>query len=174
MKTRTRLTRICQLSLATLCLLPALAQAQAAYSWMSPDVRSAWNLGFKGQGSTITVVDDFSNRSRFSGNLGSGNLYQGHGYWTALEASMIAPEANVVRRHWSSSPIALTPGNLNVINLSYGMYARANIDVNRIGWSGQEQSIIAHAKAETLLSSRQREMMVSRLVEPIAAAMSTI
>lgn len=32
-------------------------------SWMSPEIGDAWREGFRGQGTTITVIDDFrSNR----------------------------------------------------------------------------------------------------------------
>lgn len=122
-------------------------QGQSTYSWMSPDVGKAWDLGYKGQGTTITVVDDFSGTSPFSGNLGTGAKLQGHGDWTALQASMIAPEATVVQRNWSSDAVALAQGRLNVLNMSYGMYASSGYSVNRISWSGQEQSIINYAKA---------------------------
>lgn len=149
MSTKLQTTRLSKAMLIGALLLPALAPAQTAYSWMSPDVKNAWTQGYKGQGTTITVVDDFSNSSRFSGNLGTGVLNQGHGYWTALEAAMIAPEAKVVKRNWSSTSVALNPSGLNVLNLSYGMYARSNLDVNRIAWSGQEKSIISYAKGGT-------------------------
>ncbi len=149
MSTKLQTTRLSKAMLIGALLLPTLAPAQTAYSWMSPDVKNAWTQGYKGQGTTITVVDDFSNSSRFSGNLGTGVLNQGHGYWTALEAAMIAPEAKVVKRNWSSTSVALNPSGLNVLNLSYGMYARSNLDVNRIAWSGQEKSIISYAKGGT-------------------------
>ena len=121
-------------------------QGQSTYSWMSQEVGKAWNSGYKGQGATITVVDDFSGDSPFSGNLGTGGQLQGHGDWTALQASMIAPEAMVAQRNWSSEAVALAQGRLNVLNMSYGMYARSGYGVNRISWSGQEQSIINYAK----------------------------
>lgn len=130
-------------------LLPVAfsVQGQSSYSWMSPEVADAWNLGYKGQGATITVVDDFSGSSPFSGNLGTGRMSQGHGDWTALQASMIAPEAAVVERNWSSQAVALAPDRLNVLNMSYGMYARYGYNVNQMSWSGQEQSIIDYARA---------------------------
>lgn len=143
---QTGFTRLSTLATLTLLAFPGLGMAQASQPWMSSDVQSAWNLGYKGQGTTITVIDDFSNSSRFSGNLGSGRLYQGHGQWTSLEAAMIAPSANVVARNWASTPVTLAQEGLNVLNLSYGMYGRSGTNVNRIGWSGQEQSIINYAK----------------------------
>ena len=39
------------------------------YSWMASDVDDMWALGFKGAGSTITVVDDFSSGDIFEGRL---------------------------------------------------------------------------------------------------------
>lgn len=111
-------------------------------SWMSPDVGTAWAAGHKGKGVTITVVDDFRSADRFYGNLGTGVLLQRHGEWTRLEASMIAPEATMKSKDfYTTSAVTLHKG-LDVLNLSYGMYATAGYGVNQIGWSRQETSII--------------------------------
>ena len=47
-------------ALAAALLLCGSAQAQTLRSWMSPDVGAAWSAGYKGQGTTITVIDDFA------------------------------------------------------------------------------------------------------------------
>ncbi len=111
-------------------------------SWMSPDVGTAWAAGYKGKGVTITVVDDFRSADRFYGNLGTGVLLQRHGEWTRLEASMIAPEATMKSKDFNTSTAVTFYRGLDVLNLSYGMYASAGYGVNDIGWSRQESSII--------------------------------
>ncbi|WFP78631.1 S8 family serine peptidase [Mesorhizobium sp. WSM4906] len=121
------------------------ATTQAVQSWMSPDIGAAWAAGYKGQGVTITVVDDFSSSSRFSGNFGIGTQYQRHGEWTREEASMIAPSATIRSKDFSTgSAVSLASGR-NVLNLSYGMYASAGYSVNQIGWAPEEKSIISYA-----------------------------
>jgi len=141
---------------ASICLSATLptTTSQAVPSWMSPDVGAAWAAGYKGRGSTITVVDDFSSTTRFYGNLGVGVQYQRHGQWTREEASMIAPLANIRSKDFTtSSSVWLAPG-LNVLNLSYGMYATAGYSVNQIGWSPEEASIISYASRGSAVVSK--------------------
>ena len=123
-------------------LLCGTASAQSLQPWMSPEVGAAWSAGYKGQGTTITVVDDFSSGSRFSGNLGTGAQTLRHGEWTLKESSMVAPTA-VMRSHdfTKSTSVPLATG-FNVLNLSYAMFAPAGYSANQIGWSGRERSII--------------------------------
>ncbi|MGT2467348.1 hypothetical protein ACVOMV_24325 [Mesorhizobium atlanticum] len=78
--------------------IPVARTTQTVQSWMSPDVGAAWAAGYKGKGVTITIVDDFSSTSRFSGNFGIGVQTQRHGEWTREEASMIAPSATIRSR----------------------------------------------------------------------------
>lgn len=113
--------------------------------WMSPDIGAAWTAGYKGQGVTITMVDDFSSRNVFSGNLGLGVQTQRHGQWTTEEASMIAPLATMHLKDFNTSNAVPLAAGLNVLNLSYGMYATAGYNVNNIRWSSEETSIIADA-----------------------------
>ncbi len=141
---------------AFICLSATLptTTSQAVPSWMSPDVDAAWAAGYKGRGSTITVVDDFSSTTRFYGNLGVGVQYQRHGQWTREEASMIAPLANIRSKDFTtSSSVWLAPG-LNVLNLSYGMYATAGYSVNQIGWSPEEASIVSYATRGSAVVSK--------------------
>ena len=141
---------------ASICLSATLptATTQAVQSWMSPDVGAAWAAGYKGKGVTITIVDDFSSTSRFSGNFGIGVQYQRHGEWTRQEASMIAPLATIRSKDFStSSSVALAPG-LNVLNLSYGMYARAGYSPTQIGWAPEEASIISYATKGSAVVSK--------------------
>ena len=133
-------------ALATAFFAALPAQAQTVQSWMNTDVGAAWSAGYKGQGVTITVVDDFRSASKFSGNLGTGVLTQRHGEWTSKEASMLAPLATLRTQDYTtgvSVPLAAT--GLNVLNLSYGMYARSGYLASQIGWSAQERSIITDA-----------------------------
>jgi subtilisin family serine protease len=115
-------------------------------NWMNPDVADAWAKGYKGQRTTITVIDDFTSGSRFTGNLGTGSLLQRHGEWTRLEASMIAPLATMKSQSFYSGTTVNLATGLNVLNLSYGMYARGTYTLNQLAWSAQESSIINYAK----------------------------
>ena len=132
-------------ALAAALLLCGPADAQTLRSWMSPDVGTAWSAGYKGQGTTITVIDDFGSSSRFSGNLGTGVQTQRHGEWTLKEAAMVAPSAAVRTQDFTKGTSVPLAAGFNVLNLSYGMYARAGYSASQIGWSAQERSIITDA-----------------------------
>ncbi|WP_246094109.1 MULTISPECIES: S8 family serine peptidase [Mesorhizobium] len=141
---------------ASICLSATLptTPSQTVQSWMSPDVGAAWRAGYRGKGVTITIVDDFSSTSRFNGNFGIGVQNQRHGEWTREEASMIATLATIRSKDFStSSSVTLAPG-LNVLNLSYGMYAKAGYSSNQIGWSAEEASIISYATKGTAVVSK--------------------
>lgn len=124
---------------------PSPKVSSTVQAWMSPDIGAAWNAGYKGQGVTMTIVDDFSSRDFFYGNLGLGVQLQRHGQWTREEASMIAPLATVHSKDFNTTNAVSLATGLNVLNLSYGMYATAGYSVSNIRWSGEESSIIADA-----------------------------
>ena len=70
------------------------------YNWMHSDLPGAWNIGtgneYLGQGATVTVVDDFSSRYGYWGNLENSQQLLRHGEWTLLEASLIVlPQLSV-------------------------------------------------------------------------------
>jgi subtilisin family serine protease len=134
--------------------LPAARTTQAVQNWMSPDVGAAWSAGYKGKGVTITIVDDFSSTSRFSGNFGIGVQTQRHGEWTREEASMIAPSATIRSKDFSTgSAVSLARGR-NVLNLSYGMYTTAGYGVNQIWWAPEEGSIVSYATNGSAMISK--------------------
>ncbi|MDP2084502.1 MAG: S8 family serine peptidase [Gemmobacter sp.] len=115
-------------------------------TWMSAEIADAWNAGFKGQGATITVVDDFSSSRFITGNLGTGSQSLRHGEWTRLEASMIAPSATMASHDFNSGrTVALAKTGLNIANLSYGMFAKSGYSLSQISWSAQETSLINYA-----------------------------
>lgn len=141
-------------TLTATLLLCAGVQAQTLQSWMSPEVKQAWDLGYKGQNVTIQVIDDFKSSNRFSGNLGTGTLIQRHGEWTRLEASMIAPSAKMVSIDFNTtSSVGLARG-LNVLNLSYGMFAADGYSTSQIRWDNQEKSIISYAQNGSAIVSK--------------------
>lgn len=140
------------LALTILASLATVTSAQTVRPWMSSEVGSAWSQGYKGQGTTITVIDDFRSGSTFSGNLTGVKQVGTHGQWTATEAKMIAPSGTV--RGWDytqGSTIPLAKG-LNIMNLSYGMMAPSGYSSLR--WSGQETSIINYAKQGSAVVSK--------------------
>lgn len=128
------------------------ATSPTLYSWMSPEIGDAWKAGYKGQGVTMTFVDDFRSSSRFRGNLGTGSLLLRHGEWTRLEGSMIAPSAGIVSQDFNSGATVALARGLNVVNLSYGMFAPAGYTASEIGWSAQESSIIRYAAGYAVIS----------------------
>jgi len=115
-------------------------------SWMSPEVGDAWKAGYKGSGVTITVVDDFRSNNGLYGNLGQGTQLLRHGEWTYKEANMIAPSATMRAQDFTSGTAVALNRGLNVLNLSYGMYAPAGYTASQINWSAQESSIINYAQ----------------------------
>lgn len=121
-------------------------------SWMSPDVKGAWDAGFRGQGTTTTVVDDFSSRSFIAGNLGTGSLRLRHGDWTAMQSAMVAPSTTVLRKDFYSGTAVGLRSGFNVLNLSYGMMAQPGLP--SLNWSGQEQSIITYAQTGAAVISK--------------------
>ncbi|PUE10177.1 S8 family serine peptidase [Limnohabitans sp. T6-20] len=122
------------------------APAPQLQTWMSPEVADAWKQGYKGSGVTVTVVDDFRSNQGLYGNLGQGTQLLRHGEWTLKEASMIAPSATLRSQDFTSGTTVALNRGLNVLNLSYGMYAAAGFTPSQIGWSAQETSIISYAQ----------------------------
>lgn len=122
--------------------------------WMSPEVGGAWSQGFKGQGVTITVIDDFTSGSRFSGKLGSTSETLRHGEWTLKEARMVAPSATMRSKDFGSGTAVSLASGMNVLNLSYGMLAAAGYSASQIAWGAQEKSIIQHASGGAALVSK--------------------
>lgn len=122
------------------------ASSQTYYGWMSPDIKDAWSQGYKGQGTTVTVIDDFRSNSGFYGNLGDGRYLLRHGEWTYKEITMLAPMANFQRDDFSTQQQVRLNKGLNVLNMSYGMYASASYSLNQLRWGAQESSIITYAK----------------------------
>lgn len=122
---------------------PVPAPEPVFQSWMSPEIQGAWTSGYRGQGITITVVDDFSSATRYSANLGTGVETLRHGEWTRKEAGMLAPSATLKPHDYLSRTGVTLNAGMNVLNLSYGMMAAAG--AGAIGWSAQESSIIRYA-----------------------------
>lgn len=132
----------------------SLAASAATPAWMSTEVGDAWAKGYKGQGVTITVVDDFRSASLLNGKLGTSSQRLRHGQWTAMEAGMIAPLAGVAAQDFNSGTAVKLNKGLNVLNLSYGMMAAAGYSASQIRWSPQENSIITYAKNGTAVISK--------------------
>lgn len=132
---------------------PAARQASQPQlrPWMHADIADAWNAGYRGQGATVTVVDSFERGARIVGDLGNGRQSLRHGDWTQLELSLLAPQAQVRRHDMGAGRRVGLGDGLNIVNLSYAMYAPAGHNPARIAWSGQEGSVIRHARQGTAL-----------------------
>jgi len=128
------------------------ASAQVVQPWMSAEIGQAWRQGYRGQGTTITVIDDFRSNYGIRGKL-TGTVQIGrHGNWTHKEANMIAPRATMRAIDFGDNRSVSLYRGLNVLNLSYGMVAQAGYGT--IGWSAREASIINHAKRGNAIISK--------------------
>lgn len=131
-------------------LLSGMVMADPVQRWMHTDVGGAWASGYTGKGATIGVIDDFKGNSTFNGNLTGTTERKTHGGWTAAQSGLVAPGARVNTYDFNDGNhvVALAPG-LNVLNLSYGKMTSSKVTLARLGWSAQDTSIIAAAKAGT-------------------------
>jgi subtilisin family serine protease len=119
-------------------------QAQNAKPWMSSEVASAWQLGYRGQGVRVTVVDAFTGQS-LSGKMDGPVQSLTHGQWTSKQVELVAPMASVVGFNFcnASAPLQLASG-LNVLNLSYAMMSSSS--TGSLNWAPLESSIISYAR----------------------------
>lgn len=129
---------------ATLVMSATVALAQEVRPWMHSEIGNAWSLGYKGQGTSITVIDDFTSRNGNYGDLRGYTELRRHGEWTALEASMIAPSAKVYAHDFGNTRAVKLQRGLNTLNLSYGMMAADG--QSGVRWSQRESSIIGYAR----------------------------
>lgn len=123
---------------------------------MNTDVGSAWSQGYKGQGTTIIDVDDFSSTSKFSGNFNGTTKTQRHGEWTRDEMSLIAPSATItsIDFNTSTSAVPLSKTGLNVINASYGLFAKSGYSASQINFGTLQNSVINDAKTGAAIVSK--------------------
>lgn len=129
-------------------LRPRPAALDQARPWMAPDVALAWNLGYRGQTATITVIDDFAGDTMLWGNLTGVRQVRSHGEWTAQMAGMLAPGAQVMAQEFTDHGMPMTVTNrFDVVNLSYGIYARRGAPRPR--WGRLETSILNAARNGT-------------------------
>lgn len=140
------IVRVAARSLAVVAglFLATASQAQQLQSWMKPDVGTAWSLGYQGQNTSITVIDQFNGSGAFSGNFDGTIKTMLHGQWTSLEAGLIAPRATIYSHDFGNSSAVTLRSGFNVLNLSYGMLAQAGFST--IAWNSRETSIISHAR----------------------------
>ena len=114
--------------------------------WMHSEIEGAWGGGYLGQGVTITVVDDFNSPYGYWGNLENSLELLRHGEWTLLQAGLIAPSATMVADEFSRGGGVKLASGFNVLNLSYGIYAATDYNVDQLLFGRQEASIIEYAK----------------------------
>ena len=121
--------------------------------WMHADVGLAHYLGFTGTKSHLIIVDDHVTGSGISGNLDGTTHDEGHGFFTSLQARLVAPGASHDDVHWDqTAPITnyyLGTAAVNVVNMSYGQYASAGYDPSLVDLGSLSDSIIAEAQAGT-------------------------
>jgi hypothetical protein len=114
--------------------------------WMSPEIEDAWAEGYLGQRTTMTVIDNFRG-DRLRGDLGFGNRYQTHGAFTRQQIDLLAPKASLRSHDFSNGrSVRLRRTGLNVLNLSYGMFAADGYADSQIRWGAREGSVIRYAQ----------------------------
>lgn len=114
------------------------AAAIMTNAWMHPDVREAWRDGYMGQGTAITVYDDFESGDGDIFSYGKvfapgDTLSEGwnkiadtHGEFVRDIASAVAPESYIRSYDWGSYPaLTLVAGQLNIVNVSMRIPATA-------------------------------------------------
>ena len=120
------------------------------FGWMHKDVRDAWSKGYVGQGTRITVVDNFRGTDLLWGNLEEGlGLTSGtHGYWTRRQVEVLTSLAKIRSRDYGDTNKSLSIGSsLEVFNLSY---LRPGADgLGSINWDKLTRSIINAASEGT-------------------------
>lgn len=116
------------------------------FGWMHPDIQDAWDAGYLGQGARITVVDDFIGE-QFHANLGFGRRLGTHGFWTASQAGMIAPGAEVIEFDYNTgATVPLASSQLNVMNLSYSIPGTLAQSIMTGPRSAIERSLVTYAR----------------------------
>lgn len=116
------------------------------YSWMHPEIQTAWDRGYLGQGARITTIDDFISADTSFGRLTDDRQRLRHGEWIDLQAALMAPDATRVTQDFTATQsVQLDAGMLNIVNLSYGMFATNGLSNAQIDWTARESSVIAHA-----------------------------
>lgn len=115
-------------------------------SWMQSEVADAWARGYRGQGSVVTVIDQYQGGTKNFGNLGLGPRALQHGEWTKMQVGMIAPSALMDTQDFTETQtVRLYSRYLNVLNLSYGFVGPAGFPAHLIPWADRETSIIQYA-----------------------------
>lgn len=113
--------------------------------WMNPEIADAWRQGYQGQGTYVTVIDSFSGAG-MRADFGFGSQVRAHGGWTFEQARLTAPRATMRQHDLSNNrAVRLQSRRLNVLNLSYGMFAEAGYEDSQLGWSAREASILRYA-----------------------------
>lgn len=126
------------------------AHSQQLQNWMHPEVAAAWKKGLKGQGTSITIIDDFFSDDYSRGNLGGGlSGFMLHGGWVSQHSSMIAKSANIYTEDFGEDSAVTLRAGLNILNLSYGFgcLGCSEFSDSTIDWDSQETSIISYARS---------------------------
>ncbi|ARU01151.1 S8 family serine peptidase [Yoonia vestfoldensis] len=123
------------------------SNAGVYYSWIQPEIQAAWDQGYLGQGAQITIIDDFTSGDKTFGRLTDERQRLRHGEWVDLQTALMAPDATRVTQDFTATQsVQLGAGMLNVLNLSYGMFAPSGLSDAQIDWTARESSVIDHAE----------------------------
>jgi hypothetical protein len=132
------------------------ASAQTHYVWQHNDVKGAWQQGYLGQGTTIHIHDEFTNRN-VREISGARNSYEGwvwsvymhrrvtHGDAVGTVASRTAPLADIESRQWNDGNVTLRANRLNIVNASYGLMQSGRVSAPTIDFFRQNNQLAQFA-----------------------------
>lgn len=136
------------------------AAAQTHYVWQHSDVKDAWQQGYKGQGTTIHIHDEFTNRNvrqistarnrwMSSSFLGYENVTHGDAVGTV--AGRTAPLADIEYKQWVNGNITLRANRLNIVNASYSLMLSGQVSDSTIDFYRRNNQLAQFAHQGTAL-----------------------
>lgn len=150
-------------SAVALALCSAFAvSAQTHYVWQHNDLKGAWQQGYKGQGTTIHIHDEFTTRN-VREISGARNAFEGwvwstfrhgrvtHGDAVGTVAGRTAPLADIESRQWDNGNIRLHANRLNIVNASYAIIQSGQVSAPTINSFRQSNQLAQFAHQGTAL-----------------------
>ena len=124
-----------------------LVSSGVYYSWMHPEIQTAWDQGYLGQGAQVLTIDDFITDVTSVGRLTDVSADMRHSEWIDTQVGLMAPDARRAQQDFTAThTVQLDAGALNIVNLSFGMFAANGLADSQIDWTARESSVITYAQ----------------------------
>ena len=137
------------------------------YQWMHSDLPGVWDMGFTGDGQTITFIDNFdpTTATLVNINLDMDNVIElmAHGDAVRAFSQFVSPEATLVRHQYDPSSMPVFGAGLDVINLSFGLATESgNYEADWIEAGGHilEAELIRLAFIDTTLAGAEESAVI--------------